>query len=91
MKLRSKSALILLAASLGAACATAPVQEMSNARQAISAARSGGASTELQNAESLLKKAEEELAAGDYSQARINAAAAREAALKARSEKQPNL
>lgn len=70
------------------ACAVAPVQEMSDARQAISAARSAGAEQsardKLDQAENLLKKAEDDLSAGAYDKARTNAAAARDAAMKAR-------
>lgn len=68
-------------------CATAPVQEMSDARQAIQAAREAGAQPEsqanLQNAESLLKEAELALENGDYSKARRKATQAHREALQA--------
>jgi len=60
-------ALLLLSAwlLLGSACRTAPVQEMSEARQAIEAARAAGAeqyaNTELGQALSSLKTAEQML------------------------------
>ncbi len=83
---------LLCATIILAACAVAPVQEMSNARQALEAARSAGADQRApmsyQHAESLLKKAEDDLAAHEYSSARTNADAARDAAIKARAESQ---
>ena len=82
--------LIFLAASL-LGCATAPpVQEMSDARQAIAVAREAGAEQlaieELSQAESLLKKAEEFLVIGTsnaYWQARNAAIDAKEMAFEA--------
>lgn len=78
--------------ALVTACATAPVQEMSNARQALDAAKSVGADqhapSSYQQAETLLKKAEQDLADHDYTGARENADAARDAAIKARTESQ---
>jgi len=64
------------------ACAGAPVQEMSNARQAIKAARdaTGPTSTtpaSLIEAESLLNRAEDNLQKRAYKQARRDAIAAR--------------
>ncbi|MGD8941061.1 MAG: DUF4398 domain-containing protein [Gammaproteobacteria bacterium] len=69
------------------ACATAPVQEMSDARQAIQAAKSVGADefsqSNLVEAKKLLKKAEHALHSGEYKQARVNALAAKEEAMQA--------
>jgi hypothetical protein len=65
------------------ACAGAPVQEMSNARQAIKAARdaAGGSSistpASLIEAEALLNRAEDSLQKRAYKQARRDAIAAR--------------
>ena len=67
-------------------CASAPIQEMSDARQAISAARSVNQDESdpfLEKAESLLKQAEKSLHVGDYREARDNAKAAREQAIQA--------
>lgn len=72
------------------ACAGIPVQEMSDARQAVEAAREAGAQSyapeELQAAENLLQRAEEALAEGYYKQAREDAEAAREKAVSAQSK-----
>jgi hypothetical protein len=72
----------MLIASMGlAACAGPPVQEMSNARQAIKAARDAGAekkaSATLQEAEALLDRAEDNLQKRAYKDARRDAIAAR--------------
>jgi hypothetical protein len=64
-----------------AACTTAPVQEMSNARQAIKAAREAGAAStapqSLTEAEALLSRAESSLERRAYRDARRDAIAAR--------------
>ena len=69
------------------ACASAPVQEMSDARQAIQAAKSVGvdenSQSNLLEAKKLLKKAEQALHTGEYKQARVNALAAKEEAIQA--------
>ena len=71
------------------ACAGAPVQEMSNARQAIKAAReaTGGstvsAPASLAEAEALLDRAEDYLQKRAYKQARRDAIAARGKAVEA--------
>ncbi|MGH8280133.1 MAG: DUF4398 domain-containing protein [Gammaproteobacteria bacterium] len=69
------------------ACAGAPIQEMSNARQSVMAAQQSGAVTSaprlMAQAQKYLAKAQAALDAGDYSSARKNAELAREAALKA--------
>jgi len=70
------------------ACAGAPVQEMSDARQAIRAAESAGAqqqaSMEMTQARELIKAAEEDIRVGDYRQAREHARLSREMAIEAR-------
>ncbi len=72
------------------ACAAAPVQEMSNARQALDAARKAGAEThapqQLKSADDRLQRAEEALMEGDYKKARAEAEAAREQAVRAQDE-----
>jgi hypothetical protein len=73
---------LTVCASLGlSGCAGAPVQEMSNARQAIKAARdatgSSVTSPSLVEAEALLNRAEDSLQKRAYKQARRDAIAAR--------------
>jgi len=85
---------ILVVASLAlAACAGAPVQEMSNARQAIRAARDAGADKtapqKLNEAEVLLNRAEDSLERRAYREARRNAIAARDKAAEALGAAQP--
>ncbi len=71
-------------------CATSgpPTQEMSDARQALDAARQVNAASHvpetLQDAQSLLAKAEAKLSAGAFEQAQNNALAAKAGATKAR-------
>lgn len=81
------SFLILLLIS-GCAAMTAPVQEMSNARQTIQAARDAGAKTHapemLEQAEQLLQQASQELEEGDYISARNSALKAKQEAIQAR-------
>ena len=81
------NSLLLSAALLLGACASAPIQEMSDARQAIQAAKSIGASEEnqanLNKATQFLKQAEEALEVGEYKQARVHALAARQEAIQA--------
>jgi hypothetical protein len=73
--------------TVGDDAAQAPVQEMSDARQAVSAAqRAGGyryAPDRLRSAERLLERATELLARGNYSAARHAAVEARRAAMAA--------
>ena len=67
-------------------CVSAPVQEMSDARQAIQAAKETGAKSihpSLAKAESLLKEAETALESGEYKKAKLTATEARNEALKA--------
>lgn len=75
---------VLVLGSMGlAGCAGAPVQEMSNARQAIKAARDAAAGGEvttppsLVEAEALLNRAEDSLQRRAYKAARRDAIAAR--------------
>lgn len=71
-----------------AACATAPVQEMSDARQAIRSAEAVGAAQRspesLTAAQRLLRKAQVYLETGAYDDARRYALDARAQAIKAR-------
>ena len=74
--------------AIGSGCASGPpVQEMSDARQAISIAREAGAATvapeDLREAEALLESAQRNLADRAYSQARRDAMQAKEKALHA--------
>ena len=68
-------------------CASAPVQEMSDARQAIQAAKEAGAKLasqpSLQKAEELLKEAEAALQNGEYKKAKRTAKEARNQAMQA--------
>ena len=73
---------------VAAACETAPpVQEMSDARQAIAVAREAGAAdlaaTELAQAELYLQRAEQNLGDHAYREARNDALAAKSRALRA--------
>jgi len=78
--------------ALLAGCVAAPVQEMSDARQAINAAAEAGAATyssaELREARRLLGIAEGSLDRGDYSTARHYAVSARKTARQAREQAQ---
>ena len=86
-------AVVLFSMSL-LACAGAPVQEMSNARQAIRAARDAGAAkmapSTLSEAEKLLQRAEQNLENRAYRDARRNAVAARGKAAEALVATQPS-
>ena len=79
---------VFLTLSLSACSITAPVQEMSNARQSIRAAKDVNAeklaSNILSEAQQRLKSAMHELDAGEYEKARILAVEAKHLALKAR-------
>ena len=85
--------IFVVAALALAACAGAPVQEMSNARQAIRAARDAGAEKTapqvLNEAEVLLNRAEDSLERRAYREARRNAIAARDKAAEALGAAQP--
>ena len=86
-------AILAVAVLALAACAGAPVQEMSNARQAIRAARDAGAEKaapqKLNEAEALLNRAEDSLERRAYREARRNAIAARDKAAEALGATQP--
>ena len=73
--------------SIVAACQTAPVQEMSDARQAIAAAQDAGAETyaagDLRMAVGFLQSAETHLSNHAYDRARRDAVQAKEKALSA--------
>ncbi len=69
-------------------CAGIPVQEMSDARQAVQAAHKAGADkyapTEMADADKLLKSAKANLSKGEYRTARDEAELARAKAMEAR-------
>ena len=75
--------LLALAAALLTACAAAPVQEMSDARQAGAADLSPQALTEAQG---LMERAEKQLELGEYAQARESALSAKQRAAEARQD-----
>jgi Domain of unknown function (DUF4398) len=79
----------LLSGAVVSGCAGAPVQEMSNARQAVRAAEHAGAAAVapevMGEAKELLKSAESHLRRGDYRSARDEAELARTKAVEARS------
>ena len=80
-------AMLILVMS-GLSCAGLPVQEMSDARQAIASAKEVSAaqlaSDEFEKAQKLMHLAEEDLDIGNYQQAQKNAVAAKKNALLAR-------
>lgn len=77
----------LLAALTFAGCAGAPVQDMSNARQAVMAAQQMGAAQsaprEFAQAQQWLTEAQAALDRGDYGEARADALRARDKAVEA--------
>ena len=81
-------AFALLSGAVVSGCAGAPVQEMSNARQAIRAAEKAGATATapvvMGEAKQLLKSAESHHRRGDYRAARDEAELARTKAIEAR-------
>ena len=85
--LRTFRTFFILLALFLSACAGIPVQEMSDARQAVEAARSVGAAThapaEMQLAEELLREAEQALTVRDYRTASERAKAAHAQAINA--------
>src|SRR3954463_13078601 len=94
VRVRAKQVASALLVALGlVACAGAPVQEMSNARQAIRAARDAGAAKAapqtLSEAQTLLDRAEGNLQRRDYREARRDAVAARDKASEALSVSRP--
>ena len=80
--------LVVLVSVISACAITAPVQEMSNARQSIKAAKDANAeklaANVLSEAQQRLRSAMRELDAGEYERARILALEAKHLALKAR-------
>ena len=82
-------AILLLMLTAAGGCAGAPVQEMSNARQAVRAAEHAGAATAapelMSESKALLKQAEANLRHGEYRTARDEAELARAKAVEARS------
>ncbi|MGH8379029.1 MAG: DUF4398 domain-containing protein [Gammaproteobacteria bacterium] len=78
---------VLITALVLAACASAPVQEISNARQAVVAAQQAGADQiaprQMAEARRLLRDAQTALDEGDYSTSRQDALHARDEAVKA--------
>jgi len=79
---------LTLAGLINACATTPPVQEMSNARQTISAAHEANASKyapkQMAEAEHLMSQATDALESGDYVTARDLAIAAQQMAIKAR-------
>ncbi len=79
---------LVLGVTIG--CSRLPTQEMSDARQAIAAAREVGApsfaTAEIQNAQRLLDEAQSALEQGDYDRSRERAVAAKKAAVQARKQ-----
>ena len=77
--LRSIAVFVGIACLVG--CSSAPVQEMSDARQAIAAARGAGvtevASPDLYAAQAAITRAERHLEAQEYTRARLAALAAK--------------
>ena len=80
--------IVLLGITVSACSITAPVQEMSNARQSIQAAKDANAENLARNilseAKERLQSARRELDAGEYENARILALEAKQLALKAK-------
>ena len=93
MKVRTLNLAAACAALVLVACAGAPVQEMSDARQAVAVAEQTLAgrptSPDLVSARQYLQAAQAALDSGDYSVAREDARLARELALRALGIAQP--
>ncbi len=87
-RIRFKIPWLLLTAALIGGCVAAPVQEMSDARQAIQAATQAGAASyspgPLAKAQALMEVAEKRLELGEFSSAREAAVSAKRLALAAR-------
>ena len=83
-----KATSLLIVSVLLSACASAPIQEMSDARQAINAASKAGAAVRspaiLNRAKHHLVVAESALDRGEYSRAKKSALKAKQQAVKAR-------
>lgn len=88
--MKSVNYLVLCLVVLIGACASIPAQEMSDARQAVQAARDLGAATHaperLNRAEDLLDQAKQALDAGQYDAGRAHALAAKGEAAQARTQ-----
>jgi anti-sigma28 factor (negative regulator of flagellin synthesis) len=88
-KLKSVTAVnvVVLCCVILTACATAPIQEMSDARQSLQAAHDAGAEkyaqTSLLNAEQALQQAKQNLEQRAFKEARINALRAKTQAMDA--------
>ena len=79
-----RRSLVLLLMLVVAGCAAAPIQEMSDARQAIAAAEAAEAVSEpLTDAQRLLSEAEAQIRSGLWGMARANAIRARDLAVNA--------
>ena len=89
-KIRRYTGALVVAALLAGACTTLPTQELSDARQAIAAAREVGAEVraadQLAEAQALLHKAEAAMQNGDYDLSRDYAIDARAAAVNAQKQ-----
>ena len=85
--MNNRRALILLLTLVVSGCAVAPIQEMSDARQAIAAAEDAQAgqvaSVPLTDAQRLLSEAEAQIRSGLWGMARANALRARDLAVNA--------
>ena len=88
--MRKKPSLLLGTLAIVTSCANAPVQEMSDARQAIRSAEEAGAARyspqQLQAALQLLEQAQSSLETGAYLSARRLALDARDRAIQAREQ-----
>jgi tRNA A37 N6-isopentenylltransferase MiaA len=82
-----KNVALALVLAVLTACASAPVQEMSDARQAVMAAQAAGAAerapVELAEAQQLIEEAQRQLQRRDYGKAQRMAINARKRAVKA--------
>ncbi len=87
--LNIRSLKVCIAACLMSGCASAPIQEMSDARQSLQAAQAAGAVTHapaiMEQAQNELAAAEKSLASHAYGSARTEATTAKESAVTARS------
>jgi predicted S18 family serine protease len=87
-KLNTKFTSLFAILLMLAACVSLPVQEMSDARQAIRSAERAGAAVyapkQLQKAKQMLEKAQTSLETGAYFEARRFALEARDKAIQAR-------
>lgn len=88
--LTTKYRLFIVASLFLAGCSTAPVQEMSDARQALRSAEIAGAAQHLPSgfaaSEQLLQQAQAHLETGAYEEARRLALEARDRAIKVREQ-----